>query len=160
MHHGGKPNQEPGGQKLRQRPWSNAVYWLTLPGSLSYFPYTPQAHLSRNGTIHSVFGPPTPIRNYENAPTNRPLANSMEAILHFRFPGDSNLCKVDKKLPRIFPNPWKDFRWVTNFLDANFENLWEFIAFVLGRKQTHYISFYSSIGLGRRPAFLGRSALP
>lgn len=99
MHHEGKPNQEPGGQELRQRPWSNAVYWLALPGSLSYFSYTPQVHLSRTGTIHSVFGPPTAISNYENNPTDMSLANSMEAILPFRFPGDSNLYKVDKNYP-------------------------------------------------------------
>jgi hypothetical protein len=43
-------------QKLMQRPWRDATYWLASPGLLSLFSYRTQDYQPRDGTTYN--GPP------------------------------------------------------------------------------------------------------
>lgn len=77
---GGKPRQEPEGKS-----WSHGGMLLSglLPRfTVSYFPYTTQDLLPRDGSTH---GSGTFHINQENAQTC-PLANLMEASPPLRFP--------------------------------------------------------------------------
>lgn len=57
-------------EEMKQRPWRNVDFWLSLSGSLSLLPYTAW-DLPRGGAIHSGPGPLISITNHEN--THRPV---------------------------------------------------------------------------------------
>lgn len=54
-------------QRLKQRPWNTATYWLAFCDLLSLFPYITQDHLSRSGTAHGGLAPSILIFTKENA---------------------------------------------------------------------------------------------
>lgn len=51
-------------QEMNESTWRNITYRLALHGLLSYFSYTNQFHLLRDGITHSVLGPLTPNSNH------------------------------------------------------------------------------------------------
>lgn len=53
-------------QELKQRPWDNGAYGLPSHGLLSLLSYIAPHELSRGGTSHNGFGPPTSVINEEN----------------------------------------------------------------------------------------------
>lgn len=62
-------------QELKQKPWGNAAYWLSLRGVCILLSYTPQDHQPRSGSPHSALGPPASIVHQEE-PTYLPRGQS------------------------------------------------------------------------------------
>jgi hypothetical protein len=52
-------------QKLNQKLWRNAAYWLILCGFLCLLSHTTQDHLSRKGIAYNGLGPHMSIINQE-----------------------------------------------------------------------------------------------
>jgi hypothetical protein len=49
------------GQKMMQRPWKGAAYWLAPPGLLTQLSYRTQNHHPSQGWDHSQRAGPSPI---------------------------------------------------------------------------------------------------
>ena len=50
-------------QKLIQRPWRGAAYWIASPGLLSLLSYRTQDYQPRDGATHNGLDPPPFITN-------------------------------------------------------------------------------------------------
>lgn len=66
--------------ETQQKLQKEAAYWPVCHDLLSLLSCTPQAHLPRDGTVHSRLGQPTSIFNYESSPTVLPIHNLMVAF--------------------------------------------------------------------------------
>lgn len=74
------------GGKLRQKPWRNAADWLAPRLPLNCVFYVPESHFPRDGTAHSVMGPPTSISSQEDTTTETPTGQSAGGNSVTEFP--------------------------------------------------------------------------
>lgn len=77
-------------QKLKQRPWRKAAYWLASYDLLSVPSYIFQDHLPKGGTTHNELGPPMSIIS-QDLPIGHFYGDIF--LLRFSFPGTGEIAQ-------------------------------------------------------------------
>ena len=124
-------------------------------GSLAFqlLPYTTQAHLPRNGSVHSGLGPPTSISNQENVSQTCPQANRTGWFFNWDFspprsakvitkishyPAHGNMGK--RTVLSLHPNVWNSARPMKHMFISWIN--WKWLRQIRGLVYKHrYLSF-------------------